>query len=75
MVAASGLVNTNYQIDSALGLAIMVSVSTWHSESLARMGTSLMDVINSGFHMAFIGGAIVSVAATIVALLYIKIKF
>ncbi|MDQ4073812.1 MAG: MFS transporter, partial [Thermoproteota archaeon] len=74
MGIASGLVNTTYQIGSALGLAIMVSVSTLHSESLARMGTSLLDAINNGFHMAFIGGAIVSVVASIVALIYIKTK-
>ncbi len=71
---ASGLVNTTYQIGSALGLAIMVSVSTLHSESLARMGISLLDAINNGFHMAFIGAAVIASIAIAVALSQIKAK-
>jgi hypothetical protein len=33
---ASGLVNTTYQIGSAMGLAIIVSIATMHSEALVN---------------------------------------
>ncbi len=74
MGAASGLVNTTYQIGSALGLAVMVSVSALHSESLVQMGTGLLDAMNNGFHMAFIGAAVIAAVATVVALTQIKAK-
>lgn len=71
---ASGLVNTTYQIGSALGLAIMVSIATMHSEALVNIGARSLDALNNGFHMAFIGAAFVSVVAAIVSLKYIKTK-
>jgi EmrB/QacA subfamily drug resistance transporter len=72
MGAASGLVSTTYQIGSALGLATVVSVSTLHSESLAHMGISLLDAMNDGFHMAFIGAAVIAAVGTAVALIQVK---
>jgi MFS family permease len=71
---ASGLVNTTYQIGSALGLAIMVSIATMHSEALVNMGERSLDALNNGFHTAFIGAAFVSAVAAIVSLKYIKTK-
>ena len=71
---ASGLVNTTYQIGSALGLAIMVSIATMHTEALVNIGTRSLDALNNGFHTAFIGAAFVSVVAAIVSLKYIKTK-
>ena len=71
---ASGLVNTTYQIGSALGLAIMVSISTMHTETLVNIGTRSLDALNNGFHMAFMGAAFVSAVAAIVSLKYIKTK-
>jgi EmrB/QacA subfamily drug resistance transporter len=71
---ASGLVNTTYQIGSALGLAIMVSISTIHSELLVNIGTNLSWALNEGFHLAFIGAAIVSAIASITAVSFIKSK-
>jgi EmrB/QacA subfamily drug resistance transporter len=71
---ASGLVNTTYQIGSALGLAIMVSIATMHSEALANIGTRSLDALNNGFHLAFVGAAFISAVAAIVSLKYIKTK-
>ena len=71
---ASGLVNTTYQIGSALGLAIMVSIATMHTETLANIGTRSLDALNNGFHMAFIGAAFISAVAVTVSLKYIKTK-
>ncbi len=69
---ASGLVNTTYQIGSALGLAIMVSIATMHSEALVSMGTRSLDALNNGFHLAFVGAAFISAVAAILSLKYIK---
>lgn len=71
---ASGLVNTTYQIGSAIGLAIMVSVSTFHSESLMNTGMKTIEALNEGFHLSFIGASIISIIAVIVSILYIKTK-
>jgi MFS family permease len=71
---ASGLVNTTYQIGSALGLAVMVSVSTLHSEFLLNIGTNMSEALNEGFHLAFIGAAIISAIAAITAVSFIKTR-
>ncbi len=71
---ASGLVNTTYQIGSALGLAVMVSVSTLHSEFLLNIGTNMSETLNEGFHLAFIGAAIISAIAAITAVSFIKTR-
>ena len=57
---ASGLVNTSYLIGSALVLAIVVSVSTFHSETLIKFGINSLEALNNGFHLGFIGAAIIS---------------
>jgi len=71
---ASGLVNTSYQIGSAIGLAIMVSVSTFHSEFLINSGTKMIEALNEGFHISFIGASVLSIIAVIVSILFIKRK-
>lgn len=71
---ASGLVNTTYQVGSALGLAIMVAVSTAHSESLVNIGINTLEAINNGFHLSFTGAAIISVIAAIISVIFINTK-
>lgn len=71
---ASGLVNTTYQIGSALGLAIMVSISAMNTESLINGGIKSLDALNHGFHLAFIGAAFISAVAAVTSLKYIKTK-
>jgi predicted MFS family arabinose efflux permease len=71
---ASGLVNTTYQIGSALGLAVMVSVSTLQSEFLVNIGTNMSEALNEGFHLAFIGVAIISSIAAMTAVPFIKTR-
>ena len=69
---ASGLVNTTYQIGSALGLAITVAIASTHTEALINIGTSNLEAINNGFHLAFLGAALVSAIAATISLIYIK---
>ena len=71
---ASGLVNTSYQIGSALVLAIVVSVSTFHSETLIKFGINSLEALNNGFHLGFIGAAIISALAAIISTILIRTK-
>jgi MFS family permease len=71
---ASGLVNTTYQIGSAIGLAIMVSVSTLYSETLINFGINSLEALNNGFHLSFIGAAIISAIAAIISTISIRTK-
>ncbi|NOJ29854.1 MAG: MFS transporter [Nitrososphaeraceae archaeon] len=69
---ASGLVNTTYQIGSALGLAITVAISSMHSDTLTKIGITNLEAINNGFHLAFISAAIITAIAATISLVYIK---
>jgi EmrB/QacA subfamily drug resistance transporter len=69
---ASGIVNTSYQIGSALGLAIMVAIASAQTLLDENNGISSIDAINNGFHLAFMTAAIVAAIAAIVAFLVIK---
>jgi EmrB/QacA subfamily drug resistance transporter len=69
---ASGIVNTSYQIGSALGLAIMVAIASAQTLSDGNNGIGSIDALNNGFHLAFITAAIVAGIAGIVAFVAIK---
>ncbi|MGE5685379.1 MAG: MFS transporter [Nitrososphaerota archaeon] len=68
----SGLINTSYQIGSALGLAIIVAWSSGQTKMLIDSGISQLQALNSGFHLAFTGAAIISVVATSIIFTFIK---
>jgi len=69
---ASGIVNTSYQIGSALGLAIMVAIASAQTLSDGNKGIPSMDALNNGFHLAFIAAAVVAAISAIVAFVAIK---
>ena len=69
---ASGIVNTSYQIGSALGLAIMVAIASAQTLLNEKSGISSTEALNNGFHLAFIIAAIVAVIAAIVTFVAIK---
>ena len=69
---ASGIVNTSYQIGSALGLAIIVAIASTQTLLDENEGIGSIDAMNNGFHLAFITAAIVAAIAAIVAFLVIK---
>ena len=71
---ASGLVNTSYQIGSALGLAIIVAVASNQTETLDNIGLPSIEALNGGFHSAFIIGAIISIIATAVVVIGLKMR-
>ena len=43
------IINTTYQIGSALGLAITVAIASTHTETLTKIGTANLEAINNGF--------------------------
>ena len=55
---ASGVVNTSFMMGGALGLAVLVSLSTWRTESLTADGASRLEALNGGYQLAFAAGAI-----------------
>jgi EmrB/QacA subfamily drug resistance transporter len=69
---ASGIVNTSYQIGSALGLAIMVAIASAQTLSDGNNGIPSIDALNNGFHLAFITAAIVAAISAVVAFVGIK---
>jgi len=67
---AAGIVNTSYQVGSALGLAAMTAVAT--SQGADRIGdvSSLAD----GYSAAFLGAAGIAVVGALIAALLLRVK-
>jgi EmrB/QacA subfamily drug resistance transporter len=64
---ASGLVNTTAQVGGALGLAVLATVSASRSDALAGGGHATASELTSGYHLAFLIGAVLVMAAIAVA--------
>jgi EmrB/QacA subfamily drug resistance transporter len=65
---ASGLLNTSLQVGGAIGLAVLASLAATRTEELASGGTSTASALTGGYHLAFLIGAGLVVAALVVAL-------
>ncbi|MET8158304.1 MFS transporter [Sphaerisporangium sp. NPDC005289] len=65
---ASGIVNTTYNVGSALGLAVMTAIAT------AQGATELGNVVEltDGFHAAFIGAGVVALLGAILSLVLMR---
>jgi EmrB/QacA subfamily drug resistance transporter len=64
---ASGLVNTSAQVGGALGLAVLATLSATRSDNLIADGEATASALTSGYHLAFLIGALLVVAAIVVA--------
>jgi EmrB/QacA subfamily drug resistance transporter len=64
---ASGLVNTTAQVGGALGLAVLATLSATRSNDLISGGAARASALTSGYHLAFLIGAALVVAAIAVA--------
>ena len=69
---ASGLVNTTQQVGGALGLAVLATLSSSHSNHLLADGESAASALTGGYHLAFAIGAGLVVAAIVVAALVLR---
>jgi len=66
---ASGIVNTAYQVGSALGLAAMTAVAT--SQGADQLGNA--SALTDGYSAAFLGAAGIAVAGALLALVTLRI--
>jgi EmrB/QacA subfamily drug resistance transporter len=64
---ASGVVNTAFMMGGALGLAVLASSADRRTETLLDSGDTESVALNSGYHLAFLIGAIFVVAGAAVA--------
>ncbi len=69
---ASGLVNTSYQVGSALGLAIIVAISAAKTNAVKTTGAADIAALNAGFQTAFFSAAVICVIAAIIAAFSVK---
>jgi MFS family permease len=60
---ASGIVNTSYQVGSALGLAAMTAVATAHGAD--QLGD--LPALTDGYSAALVGAAVIAAAAAVLA--------
>jgi MFS family permease len=65
---ASGLINTTAQVGAALGLAVLATLSATKSDSLRAAGDSAAAALNGGYHLAYLIGAALVMAAIAVAI-------
>jgi len=69
---ASGLVNTSVQVGGAIGLAVLATLASERTESLLADGVSTASALNSGYHLAYLIGAVLVVVAIAVAALVLR---
>ncbi len=69
---ASGIVNTSYQVGSALGLAIVAVIAAAVTKSAALNGLPETAALNAGFKTAFLSAAVVSGLGIVIAVIGIK---
>ena len=55
---ASGVVNTSFMMGGALGLAVLVAVSSARTSALDRCGRDPLEALNGGLQLAFAVGAV-----------------
>jgi hypothetical protein len=66
---ASGIVNTSYQVGSALGLAAMTAVAT--SQGADQLGNAA--ALTDGFSAAFLGAAGIAIAGALLAAVLLRV--
>jgi EmrB/QacA subfamily drug resistance transporter len=66
---AAGIVNTSYQVGSALGLAIMTAIAT--SQGADQLGNAA--ALTDGYSAAFIGAAVVAAVGAVLAGLLLRV--
>ncbi len=69
---ASGLVNTSMQVGGAIGLAVLATLATERTDSKLADGAGQLAALNSGYHLAYVIGAILVAIATVVAVTVLR---
>jgi len=68
---ASGIVNTSFMMGGALGLAVLASLAAARSDAMQASGSATA-ALNSGYHLAFLFGAIFAAAAGVLGGLLLR---
>jgi EmrB/QacA subfamily drug resistance transporter len=71
---ASGVVNTAFMMGGAVGLAILASLADSRSESRLASGVDSLAALNTGYHAAFLVGAVFIVAAALLAAALLRVE-
>jgi EmrB/QacA subfamily drug resistance transporter len=71
---ASGVVNTSFMMGGALGLAVLVSLSSSRTSALAADGASAVEALNGGLQAAFLAGAVFAAVAAVVGGVFLRPK-
>jgi EmrB/QacA subfamily drug resistance transporter len=71
---ASGIVNTSFMMGGALGLAVLASVAASRTSHLIASGHSHVAALNSGYHTAFLIGALFALMAGTLGALLLRIS-
>jgi EmrB/QacA subfamily drug resistance transporter len=69
---ASGLANTAPQVGGAVGLAVLATLASERTSALLGDGEPAAAALNSGYHLAYLVGAALIVAAIAVALTVLR---
>ena len=71
---ASGIVNTSFMMGGALGLAVLASIAAARTDGLLAGGGEHLAALNSGYHLAFLGGALFAVLATAAGAVFMQTR-
>jgi hypothetical protein len=69
---ASGLVNTSVQVGGAIGLAVLATFAGQRTADLQAAGVDPAAALNSGFHLAYLIGAVLVAAALAISLIVFR---
>ena len=69
---ASGLVNTSMQVGGAIGLAVLATLSGERTQGLLDDGENLAQALTSGYHLAYLVGAILAAVAVAIAVFVLR---
>jgi MFS family permease len=69
---ASGIVNTSFMMGGALGLALLASMAAARTDRLLAGGAEHLAALNSGYHLAFLGGALFATLAAVAGVLFMR---
>jgi EmrB/QacA subfamily drug resistance transporter len=70
---ASGVVNTAFMMGGALGLAVLASLASSRTSSRLDAGIDKLVALNSGYHVAFLVGAVFAATAAVVGAALLRV--
>ncbi len=69
---ASGVVNTSFMMGGALGLAVLVAISSSRTSSLVASGEALPEALTGGYQVAFAAGAVMAALAAVIGGVFLR---